>query len=128
MGYSFGVASQKYYIVLPHLASIPLASFRFRFSILIRSRHQNRKIPVGWNYWIPTGLGIIRFEPMTSTTSRWHSTAELYPLSINKTDSYGYENNGIWFNCQLPLLEIGWITDLSNSTSFHKTVRFSRSK
>ena len=26
------------------------------------------------------GLGIIRLELMTSTTSRWHSTAELYPL------------------------------------------------
>ena len=25
------------------------------------------------------GLGIIRLELMTSTTSRWHSTAELYP-------------------------------------------------
>ena len=26
------------------------------------------------------GLGIIRLELMTSTTSRWHSTAELYPF------------------------------------------------
>ena len=26
------------------------------------------------------GLGIIRLELMTSTMSRWHSTAELYPF------------------------------------------------
>lgn len=29
------------------------------------------------------GLGIIRLEPMTSTTSRWHSTTELYPFRLS---------------------------------------------
>ena len=35
------------------------------------------------NFWmkeLTLGLGIIRLELMTSTTSRWYSTAELYPF------------------------------------------------
>nr|YP_010517968.1 hypothetical protein ON926_pgp032 [Stenocereus thurberi]UXN84234.1 hypothetical protein [Stenocereus thurberi] len=32
------------------------------------------------------------------------------------------------FNCQLLLSEIGLTMDLSHSTCFHKSVRFSRSK
>lgn len=51
--------------------STPQASF---LSIRIAYRHQNGKIHIA------LGLGIIRFELMTSTTSRWHSTAELYPF------------------------------------------------
>lgn len=34
------------------------------------------------HFIITHDLGIIRLELMTSTTSRWHSTAELYPLRI----------------------------------------------
>ena len=95
------------------------------------------------------GLGIIRLELMTSTTSRWHSTAELYPLPPHReieltnpkakgretqrhyswttrsrdffSHYYGYEKNGkIGFNCQLLLSEIGLTTDSSHSTWFHK--------
>jgi hypothetical protein len=104
------------------------------------------------------GLGIIRLELMTSTTSRWHSTAELYPFPCPHREReltnpkskgretqrhyswttwsralfsnyYGYENNGkIGFNCQLLLSKIGLTTDSSHSTWFQKSIWFSRSK
>ena len=68
--YSPGVRSQKYSHPYP-LTSIPRASYPFLFD------HGGGQ---GKIEKLTLGLGIIRLELMTSTTSRWHSTAELYPF------------------------------------------------
>ena len=146
--YSPGVRSQKYSHPCP-LTSIPRASYPFSFNHG-GVANQNEKLTLG--------LGIIRLELMTSTTSRWHSTAELYPFPCPHREReltnpkskgretqrhyswttwsralfsnyYGYENNGkIGFNCQLLLSKIGLTTDSSHSTWFQKSIWFSRSK
>ena len=74
--YSPGVRSQKYSHPYP-LTSIPRASYPFSIIILFDQFLFDHGIQIEK---LILGLGIIRLELMTSTTSRWHSTAELYPL------------------------------------------------
>lgn len=69
--YSPGVRSQKYSHPYP-LTSIPRASYPLSFD------HGGEANKNGKTH-IALGLGIIRLELMTYTTSRWHSTTELYP-------------------------------------------------
>lgn len=68
--YSPGVHSQKY--------SPPNPSSQYHKPLI-----HSHSITAGEQVKIEKltlGLGIIRLELMTSTTSRWHSTAELYPF------------------------------------------------
>lgn len=69
--YSLRVRSKKYSHPYP-LTSIPRASYPFSFDHDGGGQVKIEKLTLG--------LGIIRLELMTSTTSRWHSTAELYPF------------------------------------------------
>ena len=69
--YSLRVRSKKYSHPYP-LTSIPRASYPFSFDHDGGEQVKIEKLTLG--------LGIIRLELMTSTTSRWHSTAELYPF------------------------------------------------
>lgn len=133
--YSPGVRSQKYSHPCP-LTSIPRASYPFSLNHG-GGPNPNRKTHIG----VRDNLGIIRLELMTSTTSRWHSTAELYPFPapiekwnwlilsqrverLNATILEQLRAGSsfrtitdmkimvkIGFNCQLPLSEIGLTSD-----------------
>ncbi|KAF4360038.1 hypothetical protein G4B88_025799, partial [Cannabis sativa] len=81
------------------------------------------------------GLGIIRLELMTSTTSRQRveklNATILEQLGVGPSFCTITDTKimgKIRFNCQLFLSKIGSTTDSSHSTWFHKTVQFSRSK
>ena len=122
--YSPGVASQKYNTALCPLLSTPRPLIHLDW--ILSSKSNNL-------YWIEQlilGLGIIRFEPMTSTTSRWHSTAELYPLpcpyrekrlpnptSKKSTRLFLKLKQGLLFTLlHSCILERGWSTSLYDDT------------
>ncbi|KAF4359812.1 hypothetical protein G4B88_020333 [Cannabis sativa] len=118
-----GVRSKKYSHPYP-LTSIPRASYPFSFD------HGGEQVKIEK---LTLGLGIIRLELMTSTTSRVEKLNATILEQLGVGPSFCTITDTkimgkIRFNCQLFLSKIGSTTDSSHSTWFHKTVQFSRSK
>ena len=139
--YSPGVRSQKYSPPYP-LTSIPRASYPYRKTHIGFRDNQARTddfhhVKVTLYRWV-ISLSLPRPHreiELTNPKAKGRETQRHYSWTTWSRAFFSFRTitdtkimGKIGFNCQLLLSEIGLTTDSSNSTWFHKTVWFYRSK